>query len=178
MDLLEPENAIRGKLIKSFEDIKGEEPQNPNALYRLVFDSVKEKASFEFDLNTYEDVVKMKGITREEFDKMLNTHKKESKNGIKETEDYINKLKLGKRRQYNKALGDLIEVSNSQSLKLLKSKIYDYIMKHEDIFENIDDYIDNVSKIFDNDFDIEFTSEMKIVQYILIYYIYASGGEL
>ncbi|WP_238600280.1 dsDNA nuclease domain-containing protein, partial [Streptococcus suis] len=84
MDLLNPEDSIRGKLIKSFVDIKGEEPQNPNALYRLVVDSVKEKASYEFDSGTYEDVVKNKGITRSEFDKMLNAHKKESKNGINE----------------------------------------------------------------------------------------------
>lgn len=62
MDLLDPEDVICGKLIKVFVELKGEEPQNPNALYRLVSETVKEKASYEFDLGTYEEVVKSKGV--------------------------------------------------------------------------------------------------------------------
>lgn len=64
MDFLNPEDAIRGKLIKAFVDIKGEEPQNPNALYRLVSDTVKEKASYEFDSNTWYYVKKKYQLNR------------------------------------------------------------------------------------------------------------------
>lgn len=178
MDFLNPEDAIRGKLIKAFVDIKGEEPQNPNALYRLVFDTVKEKASYEFDSNTYEEVVKTKGITRNEFDKMLNAHKKESKTGIAETQEYIKKLPLAKQRKYNTALGHLIEMPRSESLQMLKLQIYKYIAEHEDDFIDEESYLDKISMIFDNDFNLEYTKEMKMVQYLIIYYIYASGGEL
>ena len=178
MDLLNPEDSIRGKLVKSFVDIKGEEPQNPNALYRLVVDSVKEKASYEFDSGTYEDVVKNKGITRSEFDKMLNTHKKESKNGINETQEYINNLSFAKRRRYNTALGNILETQQSESLRLIKIKIYNYIMEHEDSLDDIESYLKEISKLFDDDFDVEFTDDMKSVQYIMIYYMYASGGIL
>lgn len=176
MDLLNPEDSIRGKLIKSFYDIKGEEPQNPNALYRLVFDSVKEKASYEFDSGTYEDVVKNKGITRSEFDKMLNAHKKESKNGINKTQEYINKLPCAKQRRYNIALVNLLEICQSESLRMIKTKIFNYIREHEDSLDDIESYLKEVSKLFDNDFDVEFTDDMKTVQYIMIYYMYASGG--
>lgn len=178
MDLLNPEDSIRGKLVKSFVDIKGEEPQNPNALYRLVFDSVKEKASYEFDSGTYEDVVKNKGITRSEFDKMLNAHKKESKNGINETQEYINNLSFAKRRRYNTALGNILETQQSESLRLIKIKIYNYIVEHEDSLDDIESYLKEISKLFDDDFDVEFTDDMKSVQYIMIYYMYASGGIL
>ncbi|MFR1449541.1 MAG: DUF4297 domain-containing protein [Beduini sp.] len=178
MDFLNPEDAIRGKLIKAFVDIKGEEPQNPNALYRLVSDTVKEKASYEFDSNTYEEVVKTKGITRNEFDKMLNAHKKESKTGIVETQEYIKKLPLSKQRKYNTALGNLIEMPRSESLQMLKLQIYKYIEEHEDDFIDEECYLDKISMIFDDDFNLEFTKEMKMVQYLIIYYIYASGGEL
>lgn len=178
MDLLNPEDSIRGKLVKSFVDIKGEEPQNPNALYRLVVDSVKEKASYEFDSGTYEDVVKNKGITRSEFDKMLNAHKKESKNGINETQEYINNLSFAKRRRYNTALGNILETQQSESLRLIKIKIYNYIMEHEDSLDDIESYLKEISKLFDDDFDVEFTDDMKSVQYIMIYYMYASGGIL
>lgn len=178
MDLLNPEDSIRGKLVKSFVDIKGEEPQNPNALYRLVVDSVKEKASYEFDSGTYEDVVKNKGITRSEFDKMLNAHKKESKNGINETQEYINNLSFAKRRRYNTALGNILEMQQSESLRLIKIKIYNYIVEHEDSLDDIESYLKEISKLFDDDFDVEFTDDMKSVQYIMIYYMYASGGIL
>lgn len=178
MDLLNPEDSIRGKLVKSFVDIKGEEPQNPNALYRLVVDSVKEKASYEFDLGTYADVVKNKGITRSEFDKMLNAHKKESKNGINETQEYINNLPFAKRRRYNTALGNILEIQQSESLRVIKIKIYDFIAKHEDSLDDIENYLKEISKLFNDDFDVEFTNDMKSVQYIMIYYMYASGGIL
>lgn len=178
MDFLNPEDAIRGKLIKAFVDIKGEEPQNPNALYRLVSDTVKEKASYEFDSNTYEEVIKTKGITRNEFDKMLNAHKKESKTGIIETKEYIKKLPLSKQRKCNIALGNLIEIPRSESLQMLKLQVYNYIAEHEDEFNNEESYLSKISMIFDKDFKPEFTKEMKMVQYLIIYYIYASGGEL
>ncbi len=44
MDLSSPEDAIKGKITGSFEKIKGCEPIKPNALYRLIFDTVQEKA--------------------------------------------------------------------------------------------------------------------------------------
>ena len=178
MDLLNPEDAIRGKLIKSFVEIKGEEPQNPNALYRLVSETVKEKASYELDLAGYEDVVNFKGITRSEFDRMLEAHKKESKKGILETQNYINTQPLKLKRKYNIAMGNLLNLPQNENLNMIKIKIFNYIKEHEDSLDNIDDYLGNVSKLFDENFEIEFTVEMKIVQYLLIYFIYASGGEV
>ncbi len=44
MNLLQPENEIKGQLMATFEKVKGSEPVNPNALYRLVFDAVSEKS--------------------------------------------------------------------------------------------------------------------------------------
>lgn len=178
MDLLNPEDAVRGKLIKSFVEIKGEEPQNPNALYRLVSETVKEKASYELDLAGYEDVVNFKGITRSEFDRMLEAHKKESKKGILETQNYINTQPLKLKRKYNIAMGNLLNLPQNENLNMIKIKIFNYIKEHEDSLDNIDDYLENVSKLFDENFGIEFTVEMKIVQYLLIYFIYASGGEV
>lgn len=109
---------------------------------------------------------------------MLNAHKKESMTGINETKEYINKLPLSQRRKYNLALGNLIEIKKNGPLEMLKSQIYKYITEHVDELENEDCYLDKVSTIFDDEFNIEFTKEMKMVQYLIIYYIYASGGEL
>jgi hypothetical protein len=40
MNLLDPQNDIIGKITGSFEKIKGCEPVKPNALYRLIVDTV------------------------------------------------------------------------------------------------------------------------------------------
>lgn len=44
MNLLDPDNDLRGKIIGSFEQIMGCEPEKPNALYRLIKDTVEAKA--------------------------------------------------------------------------------------------------------------------------------------
>ena len=77
----------------TFEKVKGSEPVNPNALYRLVFDAVSEKACYEFDANDYEQIKKFKGISRNEFDRMLDAHLSNEKTGINQTRDYINQIK-------------------------------------------------------------------------------------
>lgn len=109
---------------------------------------------------------------------MLNAHKKESKNGINETQEYINNLPFAKRRRYNIALGNILEIQQSESLRLIKTKIYNYIAEHEDSLNDIENYLKEISKLFNADFDVEFTNDMKSVQYIMIYCIYASGGIL
>lgn len=104
--------------------------------------------------------------------------KKESKIGIKETKDYINKLPLSKRRKYNIALGNLIDMPRSNFLETLKAKIFKYISENEEKFNDEEIYLNSVSKLFDCNFGLEFSEEMKRVQYLLCYYTYASGGEL
>ena len=178
MDLYHPEEAILGRLIKSFEEIKNAEPRNPNALFRLISDIVKEKASYERKINFYEEVKKYKGISKSDFDRILNTHIHESKNGITDTQDYIKTLPLSKKRKYNKALCEVIDIFRKDSLKTLKENVYKYIEEHEDELENIDDYLKKIVKVFDNDFKLEFTREIKDVIYILVYNIYSSGGDV
>lgn len=178
MDFQHPEDAIKGKLISSFEEIKNEEPQNPNALYRLVMDTVKQKAAYELDIKDYDEVKKKKGITRTEFDRMLDSHKKESKNGINETQNFINSLSLRRQRKYNIALSDLLEIQNTESLRLIRVQIFNYIRENEDSFIDEEDYLNKISRVFNNDFNIEITNDMKDVQYLIVYFIYATGGEI
>ena len=83
-----------------------------------------------------------------------------------------------KRQRYNTALGNILEMQQSESLRLIKIKIYNYIVEHEDSLDDIESYLKEISKLFDDDFDVEFTDDMKSVQYIMIYYMYASGGIL
>lgn len=178
IDFVNPENAIRGKLIKAFEDITAEEPINPNAFYRLVYNTVIEKACYELNLTKYKDVITYKGITRSSFEKMLNAHRMESINGVYDTNNFIKQLQPFKRRELNIAMSKLLSLPRSIRIEDLKRRIFKFIINNEKIIKDEDDYLNLVSKKFDDEFDIEFTNAMKTVQYLIVYYIYVGGGEL
>ena len=63
MDLEHPDDAVRGKLTLAFERIKKCEPTNPNALYRLIVDTVSEKACYEYSAADYNEILRLKGLT-------------------------------------------------------------------------------------------------------------------
>ena len=72
MDLEHPDDAVRGKLTLAFERIKKCEPTNPNALYRLIVDTVSEKACYEYSAADYDEILRLKGLTRKQFDILTN----------------------------------------------------------------------------------------------------------
>lgn len=82
MNLAEPKNEIVGKLVSSFQKIKGCEPLNPNALYRLIYDAVVDKACYEYSDTDYNSLVKHKGFTKDELDTMLDAHSLNARTGI------------------------------------------------------------------------------------------------
>lgn len=67
MNLFAPQNDIIGKITGSFERIKGCEPVKPNALYRLIVDTVTEKACYELSSQDYSELIRCKGITKAEL---------------------------------------------------------------------------------------------------------------
>lgn len=100
-------------------------------------------------------------------------------------ENYIDKLlSLNKRRRYNIALNKLKEnyLVDTQELYLLselKSQIFKYISDNEEQFDNIEIYLDSVSKLFDKDLNsLELDEDMKKVQYMLFYFAYGLGEKV
>lgn len=178
INLLEPDYAIKGKLIDSFVDIKEEEPRNPNALYRLVSETAQRKACYEIDIDKYEDVLDLKGISKNEFDKMLNYHKRESINGIEETREYIKSLPTTDRRIYNKALTNILENNHSYDLLNLRSLIFKFIDDNSNSIQDENTALQLLSNSFDIKFPIEYDEAMKKIFYLLVYYIYVGGGDV
>lgn len=178
MDLLNPQHAILGKLVESFQEIKNEEPNNPNALYRLVSETAQKKASYEMEITDYRDVLSKKGISKSDFDKMLESHRKKSVTGIEQTKDFIKTLLPKERRIYNKALTDLLENDHSHDLNILKVSIFQFIESNEDELTNETILINVLSPVFDEEFPVEYSREMKNVFYLRQFYIYVEGGEV
>lgn len=178
MDLINPDYALNGKLIESFQEIKNEEPNNPNALYMLVSETVQKKASYELEIDKYNDVLSLKGISRKEFDKMLESHRKKSITGIEQVKEYIKSLSPYERRIYNQALTNLLEVDYSYNINELKDDVFKYIEENINEIKNENDVLNILSIAFDDDFPIEYTKVMKNIFYLLIFYIYVEGGEI
>lgn len=177
MDLLNPQHAILGKLVESFQEIKNEEPNNPNALYRLVSETAQKKASYEMEITDYRDVLSLKGISKSEFDKMLESHREKSITGIEQTKDFIKTFPIKERRTYNKALTDLLENDHSHDLNVLRASIFEFIESNEDRLTNEEAVIEALSPVFDKEFPVEYSKIMKKVFYLIIFYIYVEGGE-
>lgn len=177
MNLLQPENEIKGQLMATFEKIKGSEPVNPNALYRLVFDAVSEKACFEFTVSDYEQIKKLKGISRSEFDRMLDAHSSNEKTGINQTRDYINQMKgIHEKRKYKDALNTLLpKMARSRVLQDMEVLMAKTLMEYPEVTD-IEDAIDLLTNMYHEKFPIEYSNAEKTVCYIIVIHKFVEGG--
>lgn len=135
MDLQSPDDAIRGKLVACFERIMECEPSNPNALFRLVKDTVSDRACAEFVDGDQNSVIKRKGLQRQEVVSMFRKHARASHDGIESAKKYIDSLSnVVLARKLRRCLGNIIEVLDSdKAISILEDKIAEFLVKAEDV---------------------------------------------
>ena len=138
MNLLTPQNDIIGKITGSFEKIKGCEPVKPNALYRLIVDTVTEKACYELSTQDYSELIKCKGITKSELNNMLEHHMEKTDNSVSLVQTYIEQLQvsIGEKRKLKQSLAKIVE-AECKSIELQT--------KQRTLFEYMDSISTNVS---------------------------------
>lgn len=99
--------------------------------------------------------------------------------------NYIN-TDVSRCRRYNIALNEIVKIEKSQYKELknrilnLNNKILECISNHEDEFYYLDNFIEQIPmfyKYFD-EYGIEFTEDMKVIQCILVYHMYALGEDI
>jgi len=175
MDLLSPENAVKGQIDSCFEKIKGCEPLKPNALHRLIFDTVERKASYEFAIDDFDELVKRKGITKDELDSILELYKDKIDDSLKQVQDYIEATysKISERKKLKAALTKIFEVEyKSQSLQKIGQEISAYLIRKSKAGTLLDDSIeylaDDLISTFENAFPIEYSKQEKYVFILLI----------
>lgn len=161
----------------TFEKVKGSEPVNPNALYRLVFDAVSEKACYEFDANDYEQIKKFKGISRNEFDRMLDAHLSNEKTGINQTRDYINQIKgIHEKKSYKDALNSLLpKMARSRVLQNMEIMMAKTLMEYSEI-SDVEEAIDILTDSYHDKFPVEYSNAEKTVCYMIVIHKYVEGG--
>ena len=180
MNLLDPDNDLRGKIVGSFEKIMGCEPEKPNALYRLIKDTVEEKACYEMKSNNYDELIRNKGITKQELHSMLCKHSSLTDNSILEAEKFINENITAPRiiRNYKTSLVFVTKhYPTSLELKTNEKLIADYLTKNEDTLPN--DQIGTLNMLYDEfgpNFSVEFSESDRMV-FMLIVLLKWEGGK-
>lgn len=172
MNLLNPENDIRGKIVGSFEKIMGCEPQKPNALYRLIIDTVETKACYEMKSDEYEELKKNKGITKAELNSMLSQHANYIDTAIEKAEKIIEDSYSNPRqiREFKASLVNITEAYlTSLELKENEDKIVAYLYEHED--ELPDNQIETVDFLYNHLnslFSVEYTETDRRVFIVIV----------
>ena len=168
INLQNPENEIKGKIITTFSKIKQCEPNKPNALYRLIFDTVEGKACYEYNEKEFKQIIEKKGITRSEFNRLLDVHAENEKTGIKQARNYIeNQSSILKKRKLNMALTELLcQFTSSYTLHTLERNVSIYLTSSD--CGTLEDALIQLHQKFDNQFPIEYNEEMKILFYVIV----------
>lgn len=180
MNLLNPDNDLRGKIVGSFEKIMGCEPEKPNALYRLIKDSVETKACYEMTSSSYDELLHNKGITKQELQGMLRKHAVLTDSAISDAEKFIdaNITSPSLIRKYKASLVSITQnYSISMELKSNEKLIADYLSKNEESLP--DDQMDTVNMLYDifkTDFSLEFSETDRKV-FVLIVLLKWEGGK-
>lgn len=169
MDLLAPQNAIRGKIVGSFEKIKGCEPSKPNALYRLIYDTVSEKACYELSAYDYAELIQKKGITKSELNRILDSHLENTDNSVALVRDFISQEQaVGKKRKLNLSLAKILKDETvSFLLQNLQKEMIAYLNTVPDNL-HIEDMANRLMARFNNSFTIEYSKTDKYVFIILV----------
>ena len=168
-NLREPEFVIKGKLLDRFFEVKNCQPRNARALYRLIVETVQAKACYEYSQQEYESIVKMKGISRAEFDQMLNAHAENENTGIRQANEYINGIEdISKRRRYRKALARLIgQMPRTAPLRTIEAQIAQFLLSNTEIIGNMTSALSLLKDKFEHTFPIEYTSEEKDLFFVI-----------
>ena len=180
MNLISPDDDLRGKIVGSFEKIMGCEPQKPNALYRLIKDTVTEKACYEMKSNSYDELIHNKGITKQELQGMLCKHSSLTDNSISEAEKFID-ARIAAPREIRKYKASLVSItqhySTSVELKTNERIIANYLTENEDILpDNQMDTLNMLYNEFNSNFSVEFSESDRKV-FMLIVLLKWEGGK-
>jgi hypothetical protein len=179
MNLLNPENDVKGKITGCFEKIKNCEPAKPNALYRLIRETVEEKACYELSIKEYDELVEKKGITKPQLDEMLNKYVTTIDTGVEKTKKYIdnNYTDVIKRKLLKTSLVRIVEAAFlSHELQAKESEVANYLIDNvSSLPTEMEDIVDSLLQMFESSFSIEYSKSEIYVFLLLIIHRWEDG---
>lgn len=91
INLSNPQDTVIGKMVTWSSDSRGVIIKNPRELYLTLSDMVEEKASYEWKDNSIEALIEKKGITKQQFDRIVDLHAYHAADGVEAARDWIKK---------------------------------------------------------------------------------------
>ncbi len=180
MDLFNPAASLLGKISLFFEEVKGQEPKKLNALFRLLMSEIDEKANYELEISSYEEILNKKGISREHFDHILNRYDQKIDEAVKKTKEYIETNYRDNYFEVTKMKNSLAHIVtgllSNHILKSIEIEIKDFILMNIENFTlNFCDLVDYLYNEFNLNFPPEYSEYDKKTLIILILIKYEEG---
>lgn len=140
IDLIKPRNTLTGELVNFFNDVLKVQIKKPAVLYSVLLDIISQKAEYELKVNTYDELIAKKAISKESITELFNKHIEISNNSVKKAKENIEKMyndNYGKKVNMIVALSSIVQKMNaSNTLKKLEKEIVKYINNNVEILEN------------------------------------------
>lgn len=172
LDLINPENTLLGITLKFIEEITGKEATKVSSLYRILKDNIEDKACYELKCENYAEVEKYKGITKAEFEFILERHMSISEDHVKEAKCMIEHSYCGVSEKIKliKGLSFIVtELNTNLVLNNLKEKIINYINENiDELNGELRETVDSIYQVFNEEFPIEYLQHERIAFVILI----------
>lgn len=172
LDLINPENTLLGLTLKFVEEITGKQDTKVRTLYRILIDTITEKACYELKFETYDEIKRYKGISKTEFKCILDRYTNISENYVQKAKQLIeqNYTNYTEKIKILKGLSRMfILLKTSLVVSNLKDKILHYIDgKIDNLGNEFKEIIDNIVDVFNEEFPIEYLRYERIALIILI----------
>ncbi|ETJ20803.1 hypothetical protein Q604_UNBC18379G0007 [human gut metagenome] len=172
LDLIKPDDTLLGITLKFIHSVTGKEYCKILTFYRLLKDLIDNKACYELQCNSYDELKKNKGITKSEFDMILHKYTSITDNYIKEAKTIVEQSYSGFLEKIKLIKGiSFITTVMKENLVLitLKEKIIEYIDNNiEEYTGNDRETIDSIFEEFDEKFPLEYSEHERIAFVILM----------
>lgn len=175
IDLSNPDDSIRGHLVRSYEAAMNCEARKPNALYRALKGLAETKACAEKQQETYDDVVANKAITRQELSRLFASYADREDSRQDFVMKWINEQPPLKRIELKCALEEVLEnLCKPRALDLLESCIEAVTGMDKNLRE--DDIVRLTSEKIMSDNPVGVTEAVSKIYAILALYEVIEGG--
>ncbi|EAD9907904.1 DUF4297 domain-containing protein [Listeria monocytogenes] len=173
IDLVNPEDTLRGKMTRFYLDLTGNEPKKPNALYNMLFQEIHEKACHELKLDCYSDVLEKKGISKDQIAYIFSRHSQITDIAVEKACKFIdtNANTSVKKAQLKRNLSNVIsDLENNNKLVLqIEEQIVEDIYSNIEMFDVKDDiFIDKLISEYSSLFTFEYSEHYQYVFFVLI----------
>ena len=164
IDLINPKNTLTGELVNFFNDVLKVQIKKPAVLYSVLLDKISQKAEYELKLNTYDEIIEKKSISKENMNEIFNKHIEISNDSVKKAKEKIEDIysdNYGKKLDMLVALTSVVKkIDLSKELKRLEKDIIKFINDNNNVLKNkLNIVIDTLYENYREKFSIEYSDD-------------------